>query len=1539
MSERDDAEFGRLIGADIEPESLDWQHLSPNADTDRRAWSLGALDFDLVPPGGVGRWRPVGPAPLTVRNEQMFCGPGPTAGQVRDLAIDPTPGEAATMYMACNSAGLWKSTDGGASWKPLNDQLPSLRIGAVALDPDDPRVVYAGSGNLFDGSLGERRGAGLFKSIDGGITWMDIDGGLEGSELADGGINRIVVAAPDQVLVGTQQALLLSTDGGSSFLNTNRLHFGFIAALALDNSQRCVRRVRDATIANPIVLTATRHGWRDNDIVYVGGVASNREANGRWRVHVLDANRVELLGSVGNGVDATSGQAVGPAHSRSIAVTGATVPAVNRPVVLTAAAHGLLTGDVVAVHGVQGMNGANGSWSVEVVDVDHVRLRHTRGSGAYTGGGAIDAADVAIDMDIAHITDEVAGAVFTVHEHGFATGDRTRVAGVANVTGDAANARVAEVLDADRARLRNIHLAGAFAGGGTLQRPPAVWNTLLLSANGFFDRDNNSNPNPSRGLFRLTLTADGPVKSGDLLSNPGGFTATYNRVAFAQGGSGATRSLYALVQHGGVPGVTTVNRLRAFLRSADDGESWTQPGNLLAVTQGWEQRQSHYDLLIAVDPRNPRRVYAGMKQIWVSEDAGDHWRTRLPPNEGGWNVGSIATRSLAPSLAQVHWDQHVFCHPPATFWPPVAAPVPLYSGNDGGLVRSDDAAVSFTQLNEGVATALLLSLDIGRGAGRNGVMFGGMWDNGTAGHRPDADAAQRWSIGSDGDGGVVAVDPADTNIVFGINNGSVVRSFDGGNTWQSQGSLMNMPALEVRNTNPVEVVMASHPLQTGDSVRLIDVQGGNGVANGVHVVTRIDDRTFSLNGVNGVAVPAFVAPQRVQGNRYRREFAVTAATLGNPIEIETAEDNGLVTGDKVNLVGVVGPTQANSTALNPWFTVTVIDAKRVSLDGSDATGANAYVSGTGVVRGPQVPNELLPIFFAAPFLAAGGARPVVIAALGHRFVSGDTVTVTGVRSLTDANVANHAITVIDADSFALDGLTSTQRSRVNARVALPSTCNGLPAGANADTFVRIAIVPNGAARATRIFVSVGRDLFRSDDGGRRFTRVHHNFPGLVTALCANDPARLWVGIAQFASAGTARAGEVWFSRDGGAHWLTDAADNFVGRLGARGSVSAIAEDPRNAQRVAVSFAGYSNTDPRFLSRHVFVSSTAGIRNAGVFPWQEVGGTSFNLSANLPDLPVLAVGFDATNTPSDLLVGTDLGVLRQTATGWQRVGSNLPRVSVQALAMDNTLQPAASVVRIGTYGRSAWELERPATAVLDVLCDSGFAPTLVGNTRTQSLTLHNAGAAPLQVTQIQFIGADFSLAPVPALPLALAAGASESLQLRYAPVAAGNSAATLTIDSDDPVQPLQTFELRGIGAAAGGPPVATFPRRLRFGATLVGRTRDLPFVIENRCLVSVVVTNVGLFNPVPGLTVDAAPARPFTLAPGASQTVLLHYAPAAVVAAGFRETLLLETEDSLHQQGRTELIRLVGSAHSVGTDLLTSLLAAIGLADEPDEVIV
>jgi photosystem II stability/assembly factor-like uncharacterized protein len=66
---------------------------------------------------------------------------------------------------------LWKTTDRGASWTPLGDKLPSLNVRAVAVDPDNPEVIYLASHN----------GKGYFKSNDGGENWFQsAPGGIAG---------------------------------------------------------------------------------------------------------------------------------------------------------------------------------------------------------------------------------------------------------------------------------------------------------------------------------------------------------------------------------------------------------------------------------------------------------------------------------------------------------------------------------------------------------------------------------------------------------------------------------------------------------------------------------------------------------------------------------------------------------------------------------------------------------------------------------------------------------------------------------------------------------------------------------------------------------------------------------------------------------------------------------------------------------------------------------------------------------------------------------------------------------------------------------------------------------------------------------------------------------------------------------------------------------------------------------------------------------------------------------------------------------------
>jgi hypothetical protein len=103
-------------------------------------------------------WEELGPAPILT---------GRYTGRVSAIVCSKTNPD--LYYVAGADGGVWRTYDGGATWTPLTDFMPTTAIGALALDPVDEQIIYAGTGEA-NYAHHSRFGLGLYKSTDGGDT-------------------------------------------------------------------------------------------------------------------------------------------------------------------------------------------------------------------------------------------------------------------------------------------------------------------------------------------------------------------------------------------------------------------------------------------------------------------------------------------------------------------------------------------------------------------------------------------------------------------------------------------------------------------------------------------------------------------------------------------------------------------------------------------------------------------------------------------------------------------------------------------------------------------------------------------------------------------------------------------------------------------------------------------------------------------------------------------------------------------------------------------------------------------------------------------------------------------------------------------------------------------------------------------------------------------------------------------------------------------------------------------------------------------------
>jgi len=168
--------------------------------------------------GAAGTWRPVGRGPLHADDPDYpnTFGEGfaELAGRVSDYAYDRTHGH---LYASVASGGVWQSGDLGQTWHSIGDSLPTQTVGSIAYSPAGGGTLIAVTGdNAFGGNT--YGGLGVFRSTNGGHTWRRAKGPPSG---AQGFKAAVDPTDPRVIYAATGAGLFRSIDDGRTFHNVN----------------------------------------------------------------------------------------------------------------------------------------------------------------------------------------------------------------------------------------------------------------------------------------------------------------------------------------------------------------------------------------------------------------------------------------------------------------------------------------------------------------------------------------------------------------------------------------------------------------------------------------------------------------------------------------------------------------------------------------------------------------------------------------------------------------------------------------------------------------------------------------------------------------------------------------------------------------------------------------------------------------------------------------------------------------------------------------------------------------------------------------------------------------------------------------------------------------------------------------------------------------------------------------------------------------------------------------------------------------------
>ena len=200
-------------------------------------------------------WVPIGPSPLSQ-------GTGDDNGLVTAIAVNPNNNN--VIYLGTADGGVWRSGDGGDTWTPVFDQQPVLGIGepaGIAIDPSNTDTIYVGTSSR-DGSRQsatvDQPTAGLFKSTDGGASWIQLgNAGIFTGQ----NINVIIVdpANSNVIYLASSAGVYTSPNGGQTWTAATGIG-GDSRALVLDPTSPANARILYAGLDGNGVFQSTDGG-------------------------------------------------------------------------------------------------------------------------------------------------------------------------------------------------------------------------------------------------------------------------------------------------------------------------------------------------------------------------------------------------------------------------------------------------------------------------------------------------------------------------------------------------------------------------------------------------------------------------------------------------------------------------------------------------------------------------------------------------------------------------------------------------------------------------------------------------------------------------------------------------------------------------------------------------------------------------------------------------------------------------------------------------------------------------------------------------------------------------------------------------------------------------------------------------------------------------------------------------------------------------------------------------------------------------------